>query len=247
MHRIVVTVSVFLGSVIFLSEAFAQFQINNRQQFGGLSTGAFGVQQGGLGAQPRGIGSQGGIGRGSQFGQRGIGGGRGQGIGQGFGQGFRQQARAGSAQAVSNFFESLGGRQQQTANINRFVENLNELRDSQSQQRGQQRNYAPVRVRIRPAFSVAPIDPAVMEPALKAQLERSLEISGSTARARVTYQAGLATITGTVEEDHEREVLEKMLALQPGVRQVDNQLVVEESVPVMRRLDSGLPTPPPVQ
>ncbi len=43
---------------------------------------------------------------------------------------------------------------------------------------------------------------------------------------QVQVQDGTATLVGTAADEHERQLLEQMLALEPGIRRVDNRLTV---------------------
>ena len=222
-------------------DSHAQFQ--NQQRATGINTGTgFGTQQGGFGAQP-GFGSQNrGGGVGSQFGQQGIGQ-RG-----GFGQNAGQRARAGSAEAMAQVFENLNNQQRRQLVNNFNIENLNQMREGQTQGGRQRRSYGSVRVSIRPAFRVTPIDPTRLAPMLQSNLEASIELEGGTSTPIVNMEGRVATLSGTASDEHESAVLEKMLSLQPGVAEVDNRLVVASTESVERGIPGPtLPTPPPVE
>ena len=238
--RVAVFFAVVASFAFASCDAVAQLQNNNRNQNAGLSNNGLGTMQTGFGNQAGNRG--GGLGLGLQNNQGNQGG--------VMGLNNANQPRAGSAEAMAQSFENMGGRQQARAqaNLDRFIENLNQMRDSQSQARGQRRSYAPVKVRIRPAFKVTPIDPMVLETKLQARMDKSLEVSKSTATMQVTLNNRVATISGTAPDEHERKVLAKILALQPGVSRVDNRLVVTAGESSgSKQIDFRLPTPPPVE
>lgn len=238
--RLVVLMMALSCLALTMSEAVAQLQNDNRNQNLGLNSG-------GLGSLQTGFGNQGG----NRAGGQGLGQRNNQGIQGGIlGQNNANQPRAGSAEAMARSFENMGGREQARAqaNLNRFIENLNQMRDSQNQGRGQRRSYAPVKVRIRPAFQVTPIDPKVFESELQTRMAKSLEVSESTAAMQVTLANQVATISGTVPDEHERQVLAKILSLQPGVARVENRLVVTDGKESEgNEIEFRLPTPPPVE
>lgn len=233
-QKIISLLTACLVLVAVSHQARAQFQ-NNRQQFNGLNTG-FGVQQRVGGGVPGG-------GQISQPSDRQSGLGQGGGLG----QNTNQQPQAGSAEAMRNAFENMSGRERRRATFDFVVESLNEMRESRERRDRRQRAPDPVRVRIRPAFSVAPIDPEILAADLQAGLDQSLRIHEVVANAQVTVDGQIATISGSVTDERERAVLAKMLSLQPGIEAVQNRLVVRK--PVSETLSSPaelvLPTPPP--
>ncbi len=200
------------------SLAQGQFQANNRFQTGIPGAAGVGADNNQFGNSQNGFGRQGGFGQ-NQFGQQGQPG--------AFGQGGLQQAAPGSAEAMRNAFQNMSGRQRRRATFDFVVESLNEMRDQRRERRERRRRPDAIRIRIRPAFTVAPVDATQLGADLKDNLDKSIELQGSSAVADVTLEGGRATLTGTVADDHEGAVLARMLSMQPGVSDVDNQLVVQ--------------------
>lgn len=60
---------------------------------------------------------------------------------------------------------------------------------------------------------------------LIARLQQSKSLS-TVASVQVRVQDGTATLVGTAADRHEAQLIEQMLALEPGVRRVENQLTV---------------------
>jgi len=60
---------------------------------------------------------------------------------------------------------------------------------------------------------------------LIARLQQSKSLS-TVASVQVHVQDGTATLVGTAADLHEAQLIEQMLALEPGVRRVENQLTV---------------------
>ncbi|NUQ63440.1 MAG: BON domain-containing protein [Pirellulales bacterium] len=48
---------------------------------------------------------------------------------------------------------------------------------------------------------------------------------------QVEVQDGTATLVGTAASQHDRQLIEQMLALEPGIRRVDNRLTVNPVAP----------------
>jgi hypothetical protein len=179
-----------------------------------------------------GRGGMGGAGFGSGYGSGGLGGGQGMQPG---GIGNNQSGIApnngfiGGAQDMQNFFRSLNGQRQNTASFNPMIENLNEMRESQGND-GSDRS-PPVRVQLRPAFETPLGTIARMNADVQTRLNATITDLGVT-NPRITINERIVTLEGRVKTAHDRDLIEKLISLEPGVTEIDNRLMVD------------LPTPP---
>ncbi len=207
-------------------EACGQFQREDQQRtFGVQNTGVFsGSQQGGglTGRQSGAFNSlQQGPTRGSQFG-------RGQQPGIGTANN-RQGGFVGSdAQDMRNSFGNMSDRQRRGVMFDMMVENLNDMRDSR-RQRGRRRPLDPVRVQLRPSFNYPQLESRQVAVTLQSNLTRALDLQGLVA-PRVELDGRTATLSGSVPNEHERAVIAKMIAMQPGVSNVENLLTIDPVV-----------------
>lgn len=219
-----------------------QQQPRGQSRQGGRSgLGQSGFGQGissGFGASPMGQGGrgQGGMG-GAGFGQDAFGGfaGAGGGMGgaggqQGFGNnqaGLGQQNGflGGNAAQTQNFFQNLNGGQRRTAMFDFMIENLNEMRDRGGRGEGNDRT-PPVRVKLRPAFETPLGTMRQLNADLETRLTSSLADLGVD-NPVITMERRIVTLSGTVASDHQKQLVEKMISLEPGVSAVDNRLMVE--------------------
>ncbi|MFH1264503.1 MAG: BON domain-containing protein [Planctomycetota bacterium] len=93
---------------------------------------------------------------------------------------------------------------------------------------GTRRSRGEIRAKIRLGFSVPRPNPAQL--ALKSsnlatQLEKSSWLQ-TQSPVEVSIESGTAILRGVVATDHDRRLAERMARLQPGIRQVENQLTV---------------------
>lgn len=119
------------------------------------------------------------------------------------------------------------------SNTNRNANrNFNSYGNSGSYGYGTQSNrarYGQTTVDLQPTLSLGFDYAGPVVPNLTTKLVSRLKTSAvATAALPVQVQVldGTATLTGTVASDHERALAEQLLALEPGVRRVDNQLSV---------------------
>lgn len=230
-QQLAVALALVSSCLIWAPEASGQYQRNNQQ-------GGFGSQQGGgrntsffsggqQGTQGIGSSQQGGAFRGGQQGQ--FGGGQ-------FGPGQQQGLQGangnqsgfvgGDAQDMRSAFENMGGRERRRVMFDFMVENLNQMRDRRAERNARRRQPDLVRVQLRAPSNLPLMDSQQVAVTLQSNLTRSLELQGLTA-PRVELDGRTATVSGAVVSDHERAVIEKMIALQPGVSQVENLLTVD--------------------
>lgn len=244
MYRLAILIA-FLGSTLLSSTSYAQSPNQGRGfgqgSFGQGSRGQGSFGQGGRGAfgNPVGAGqSRGGAGFGtSAFGQpgAGFGGGGGTGIGglgqqafgnNQFGAGAGADAFLGNdGQQMQNFFRALNRGRQRSATQNFAIENLNELRN-QGGDGNSSDTRPPVRVQLRPAFET----PLGTIGRIQSELETRLIANAAElgiSDVKVTMEGRILTLEGTVATEHQRNLAEKVISLEPGVSGVDNRLTVE--------------------
>jgi hypothetical protein len=205
--------------------------------FGGTSSG-FG---GGFGSSGFGGGSGFGSGGfGSGMGSSGFGGGFGSsGMGGGFGSsglggnGFGQNSFGNNQQGGQNFvgrdssdmasvFNQLG------RNSNQFFQQLNRTMGGNRNRRGnsQEENAALlVRVRLDVAFDHPRTQPTVVAAAVRGRLETLLARRNITA-PDVEMVGDTVVLRGVAATESQRLVIEKLVSLEPGVAEVDNQMTV---------------------
>jgi hypothetical protein len=138
-------------------------------------------------------------------------------------------------------FRNLSRGQRRRAMMDMVVENMNEMRESRRRWRDQQRQPPSVRVQLRPAFdypSVA-VDRITLD--VQTRLTTILQgriLQGRILQGRVLQGRGVAmpsvelkgrtvTLRGSVHSEHEKALAGQLVALEPGVSQVENLLVVE--------------------
>ncbi len=169
----------------------------------------------------------------SAFGQTGIGGAQtgigGQRFGGQVGGNLNQQQVGGQdgfvgsdADQVRNQFSSQ--RQQRRAMFDFAIESLNEMRESR-RQREQNNRTSPVRVKVRPAFSVRPTAAPVLANRVRENLNRAMP--DGIAATRVSVNGSTAILEGSVAGDYERKLAAKMVSLTPGIYNVENRLTTQ--------------------
>ncbi|WP_146396621.1 BON domain-containing protein [Pseudobythopirellula maris] len=200
------------------------------QSSGGFGTSGFGSSGSSLsGFGSSGFGQSGGLGQ-SGFGQSGFG-------QSGFGQSGLGQSGAGgqgafigrSGDSMQSLMQSMG----QGANnfLNRFENTVNSALN-----RGDANNAEQPRPQVRVKLNVAFTTPASAMPAadmVVGEVSERYELRGLDG-ANVELTDRTAVLTGEVATADERLLAEKMLAIEPGVSQVVNQLTVRgeaEAVP----------------
>ncbi|MCH8839475.1 MAG: BON domain-containing protein [Planctomycetes bacterium] len=217
-------VAVAAGCLFSVPEACGQFQRDDQQRnFGVQNSGVFrGGQQGGAvtGQQGGAFNSvQQGPTSGPQFGP-------GQQPGAGTAN-TRQGGFVGSdAQDMRRSFENMSSWQQRRVRFDMVVESLNEMRESRRQRDRRRRRPDPIRVQLRPSFDYPQLESRQVAVTLQSNLTRALDLQGLVA-PRVELDGRTVTVSGSVPNEHERAVIERMLALQPGVSIVKNLLTID--------------------
>jgi BON domain len=214
---------------------------------GGSGFGSSSFGRGGLGSIPFGGGvGGGGFGGGSTFGSGGFGGGGiGSGFGSGsgigglgggstFGQGF---GGMGAGQGGQNFVGRDSGDMQAVMNqMNRsgqqFLQEFGRTmsrggrggnRDRQTDSGENER--PPVRVVLDVAFPHPQVPLATVAARVEARLQKLLA-TRSVTQPEVTIAGDTVVLRGVAADESERLVIERLVAMEPGVLKVDNQMTV---------------------
>jgi osmotically-inducible protein OsmY len=210
----------------------------------GFGSGGFG--SGGLGSSGFGSGGLGSSGLGgSGFGTSGQG-----------GSGFGQNSLGNNQQGGQNFvgrdsgdmasvFNQLG------RNSNQFFQQLNRSMGGGRNQQGnsQQDNAALlVRVRLDVAFDHPRSQPTVVATAVRGRLETVLA-GRSIVAPEVEMNGDTVVLRGVAPSESQRLMIEKLVSLEPGVADVDNQMTVatEQSANERAATESSASPPLPPQ
>lgn len=192
----------------------------------GMGAGGMGGMGGGMGA-----GGMGGMGGGMGQGMGGQGGGMGA---MGFGAGGQQQGAfiGRDSSEVTAMFEAMGRQGQQANNRSqRGNQNNNRGRDANA---GADSIQQQVRVKLRIGFEVPDAASSPMATALTERLAKVLE-ERAISNFDFTVDSGNVVVTGVAKDDFEQMLVSQLLAQQPGVLTVTNQMTVAEAI--------GAPTP----
>lgn len=90
---------------------------------------------------------------------------------------------------------------------------------------GSRRTTGQIRARIRVGFSVVRPAPAQLSSRLAQRLEKSSWLDAQSP-IEVAFEQGTAILRGVVATEHDRTLAERMARLEPGIRQVENQLTL---------------------
>jgi hypothetical protein len=176
----------------------------------GFGSGGFGTS--GLGGGGFGTGSMGGGAGGSGFGQNSFG------NNQQGGQAFVGR----DSGDMASVFNQLG------RNSNQFFQQLNRTMGGGRNRQGnsQQDNAALlVRVRLDVAFDQPPVQSAVVATAVRDRLETVLA-RRSIVAPEVEVNGDTVVLRGVAPSESQRLVIEKLVSLEPGVAEIDNQMTV---------------------
>jgi hypothetical protein len=133
------------------------------------------------------------------------------------------------AEDVRGTFDNMSGRNPgRGAMFDMMVENMNEMRESRRRWREQNAAQPAVRVRLVPAFDLAPPSPAQAAAAVQARLTNTVT-TRSIGSAQVELNGRTAILRGSVGTARERELVERLASMEPGVSQVQNLLTVSAS------------------
>lgn len=139
----------------------------------------------------------------------------------------QQDAFIGSdSQQVQNLFRNQRNNAGRRARFDFAIEDFNEMRDSRRRGRGQRNQGPTVNVKLKPLFSVSQPPAAEITTRVESSLTKALPTSvGST--PTVSINAGVATVRGQVDSEYNKQLVAKMVSLQPGITEVENQLTIE--------------------
>jgi len=138
------------------------------------------------------------------------------------------QGRVGrSAEDISKMLREMRGADRRQQRINSNVENLNERRNRRNSQRAQRNPPPPIHVQFRPSFSIPSAPSSQVAKRMQSDFSRLLKKRG-TGTVQVVLSDRTATLTGTVNSEHERSLLERMVRIEPGVSAIENLIAVEE-------------------
>jgi hypothetical protein len=84
-----------------------------------------------------------------------------------------------------------------------------------------------IRTRIRSAIVVPPRSQATMASNVQRTLYSS-PVAGRMQNVGVTIEGTTAIVSGTVATEQDRRMSELLLRLEPGIRQVDNRVIVSQ-------------------
>lgn len=184
--------------------------------FGGSSFGSGGMGGSGFGGGGFGSGGMGGGGFGGQGGGMGAPGAQ---MGMNFGD---NQSFIGSDSAQIR--QSL---QQMGRNSDRMTQSIDRAtsrrRDRDNDSQGNQ--APPVRVRLKVAFEHPPIGSAAVPAAITQRLTK-IVAAKELAMPDLDFRDGVVTLSGVVPTASDRLLIEKLVSLEPGVKQVVNQMTV---------------------
>jgi hypothetical protein len=213
--------------------------------FNSFSSGVGGF--GGSGMSGFGGGGFGGGGFGSSgFGSGGFGGGFGSSsIGNSFGGGLGNSGFGGFGSGGAAGLQSFVGRdatdmqsawnQMGSAGAQFFNQMNRNMRRNSSRERRQQAQTAmqnppqPMRIEIRAAFNAPRPAPSVIAQNIRARLA-SLAADHRIGQPIVTMEGDTAVLRGVAESESQRQVLANLIALEPGVRQVRNEMQLAAAV-----------------
>lgn len=209
---------------------------------GGFGSSAFGANSSlgnrGFGSSGFGIGGMGGMGGmstsgfGSGFGTGGLSGGAGMGQG---GENFVGR----SSSDFSGALNQMNRNGQQF--MQQFGQMMNRGRGNRNRGGSQQENERPpVLVQLDVAFDHTPTAPTVVATNVQTRLERILA-SRNVAVPQVSFVGDTVILRGTAVNESQRMVIERLVAMEPGVGAIENQMTVapaptEETLPVTGNL-----------
>ncbi len=222
----------------------------------GMSAGSFNTSMGGggFGSSSFGSGGFGGSRFGSSrtgssgFGSSGFGGSPFGNSGFNTGQGGNRAGQGGQQGFIGRDGADMQATFNQSGNNNQLMQNLNRMlggggNQGRNRNRGQNNNQQsqnekpPVTVRLEVAFD-RPRDPLRLTGENIGLRLRKILDEHSITQPEVSVESGVVVLRGTAASESERLVLEKLIAIEPGVREVQNLMTVaqvpsESTLPVI--------------
>jgi hypothetical protein len=235
-----IVVAMFGGPVAAARAQFGNSTFGN-SGFGGMrSMGTSGFGGSGFGNSAFGMSGFGNSGFGSGFGMNGFSGLGGTGFNSMFGMGGTANPLGGSglgggygggqmfvgrdAADMQATFTQMG--QAQTQFLNQMTGNMNRSNNRNRQVVNTSENPPqPMRVEIRTAFAVPRVAPTALAGRIQTRLQR-LAADHKIGRPTVTMVGDTAVIGGVAESESQRMLVEQLVSLEAGVRDVRNEMTV---------------------
>ena len=130
---------------------------------------------------------------------------------------------------VRKMQQELRGTERRQRRSNMNIENLNRRRNQRNRRSSQRNPPPPVHVQFQPSFSLQSVPAQQVANRVEINLTRLLQQRDAGA-VQVSVSDRTATLTGSVESDYQRKLLEKMVRIEPGVSAVENLITVEEQI-----------------
>jgi hypothetical protein len=237
------TIVVLAALSVFDGRSIVQAQYNSALNYSGMSSGAVSGRQGMFGNRSTGSSSrpgQGNLAAGNAFGsQGGLSSAR-------FVRGNRQAGDfvGGSAEDIQQHFVggvqgdmNMGGWQQQGGAMSPWVPGSGYPNPRQNANRNQQaggatagQNTTSIRTSFHPDFNYPQPNSNRLSTSLTRRLAETPAIQPVTP-IRVEVQGRTAILQGVVSTEHDRELAEQMIRLEPGIEAVRNEIAVENPMP----------------
>lgn len=127
---------------------------------------------------------------------------------------------------VRQIFEQMG------RNSDRMVsemERSNNRRRNRDRERAQENAPPPVRIQLKVAFEHPAMPVGAVPASVSTRLTKIAEMKGLPV-PEAAYENGVVTLTGVAPSASDRLLMEKLVSLEPGVKRVENQMTVAESI-----------------
>jgi hypothetical protein len=149
------------------------------------------------------------------------------GLAQSAGERFQEGGFVGrDADDVRNSFQSQNARRGTGGMLDSMIENLNEMRESRRRWREQNSAPPPIRVQLRPAFDVPPPLPLAANIPLQQRLSKEMGAVG-VGSPQIEMVGRTAVIRGVVATERDRQLIERLARLEPGVSAVENLVEIQ--------------------
>lgn len=142
------------------------------------------------------------------------------------GQSNQRRFIGGSADEMQQRMREFSGGQRRTQFFDFQIENLNEQRRSEAGRGGGNQDRPPVRVQLRPRFNYAKLPASTVSSNVSTSLTRILS-QRDVSMPQVELVDRTATLRGFVTSVEERDLIAKLVSLEPGISSVENLLEVE--------------------
>ncbi len=127
-----------------------------------------------------------------------------------------------------NFLELLGA-ERRNRNSDMSVDDLNERRRARQSRQGRRNPPPPVHVHLRPMFKYPQLPEARVTTSVQTRLSALLS-ARNAGTVHVVVKDRKATLRGSVRHKYERALLAKLVAIEPGVSELENLITIEEVI-----------------